>query len=162
MSAADHYATDLTDKQWAIPERLLPEQHWHPGGAGRPPCDLRPIHQRPFSRSIRPAVSGVCCQGISTPGIRFMAISGVGVAGGWGRVGWSTCVICRPVTKSDCPSHRPVLSLVQASRRPRQILRSVLTATNESKGASALWWLIPGTCVAAVVTAAHVDDRASA
>jgi hypothetical protein len=43
MSAANHYATGLTDKQWAILEPLLPEQRWHPGGAGRPPCDLRPL-----------------------------------------------------------------------------------------------------------------------
>src|SRR5919106_193791 len=44
------------------------------------------------SMSIRPAVSGGCCPRISTPGIQFMAISGGGVAGGGGRVGWSNWV----------------------------------------------------------------------
>src|SRR5207253_791919 len=37
MSATNHYATDLSDEQWAILERLLPEQKWHLGGPGRPP-----------------------------------------------------------------------------------------------------------------------------
>src|ERR687895_1192936 len=43
MSATNHYATDLSDEQWAILEPLLPEQKWHPGGPGRPPCDLRQV-----------------------------------------------------------------------------------------------------------------------
>src|SRR5919109_1799416 len=43
MSATNHYATDLSDEQWAILEPLLPEQKWHPGGPGRPPCDVRQV-----------------------------------------------------------------------------------------------------------------------
>src|SRR5918999_5537526 len=86
MSATNHYATDLSDEQWAILEPLLPEQKWHPGGPGRPPCDVRQVINAIFSMSIRPAVSGGCCPRISTPGIRFMAISGGGVARGCGRV----------------------------------------------------------------------------
>src|ERR687888_2388189 len=89
MSATNHYATDLSDEQWAILEPLLPEQKWHPGGPGRPPCDVRQVI-KVFSMSIRPAVSGGCCPPILTPGIRFMAIFGGGVARGWGRGGWST------------------------------------------------------------------------
>ena len=43
MSATNHYATDLSDEQGAILEPLLPEQKWHPGGPGRPPCDVRQV-----------------------------------------------------------------------------------------------------------------------
>src|SRR5919107_3389875 len=43
MSATNYYATDLSDEQWAILEPLLPEQKWHPGGPGRPPCDVRQV-----------------------------------------------------------------------------------------------------------------------
>ncbi len=39
MRAETHYATDMSDEQWAILEPLLPEQKWRPGGPGRPPCD---------------------------------------------------------------------------------------------------------------------------
>src|SRR5919106_3789693 len=42
-SATNHYATDLSDEPWAILEPLLPEQKWHPGGPGRPPCDVRQV-----------------------------------------------------------------------------------------------------------------------
>jgi putative transposase len=43
MSAMNHYATDLSDEQWAILEPLLPKQKWYPGGPGRPPCDVRQV-----------------------------------------------------------------------------------------------------------------------
>src|SRR5918996_3247200 len=42
-SATNHYATDLSDEPWAVLEPLLPEQKWHPGGPGRPPCDVRQV-----------------------------------------------------------------------------------------------------------------------
>lgn len=41
MSTDDHYPTDVTDEQWELLQSLLPERKWHPGGPGRPPCDLR-------------------------------------------------------------------------------------------------------------------------
>src|ERR671914_1187143 len=48
MSATNHYATDLSDEQWAVLEPLLPEQKWHPGGPGRPPCDVRQVINASF------------------------------------------------------------------------------------------------------------------
>src|SRR2546423_11289051 len=85
MSATNHYATDLSDEQWAILEPLLPEQKWHPGGPGRPPCDVRQVINAIFY------VNKTGCQWRSCPrtlatGIRFMAISGVGVTRDCGRV----------------------------------------------------------------------------
>ena len=53
MSATNHYATDLSDEQWAILEPLLPEQKWHPGGPGRPPCDVRQVINAIFYRHYR-------------------------------------------------------------------------------------------------------------
>ena len=47
-SATNHYATDLSDEPWAILEPLLPEQKWHPGGPGRPPCDVRQVINASF------------------------------------------------------------------------------------------------------------------
>ena len=43
MSPDYGYPTDLTDDQWALLQPLLPERTWHPGGPGRPPCDVRRI-----------------------------------------------------------------------------------------------------------------------
>jgi putative transposase len=41
MSAGDRYRTDLTDEPWELLPSVLPERTWHPGGPGRPPCDVR-------------------------------------------------------------------------------------------------------------------------
>jgi hypothetical protein len=43
MSAAAPYATSLSDEQWHGLQRMLPEPKWQPGGAGRPPRDLRRV-----------------------------------------------------------------------------------------------------------------------
>jgi len=43
MSTMQHYPTDLTEAQWTLLLGLLPARQWHPGGPGRPPCDLRPV-----------------------------------------------------------------------------------------------------------------------
>src|SRR5918996_4457551 len=98
------------------------------------------------SMSIRPAVSGVCCPRISTPGIQFMAISGGGVAGGGGRVGWSNCVMRSGVAKSDSRSHRRVLSIRKKSKPLRKTATLVLTEIRGSKGANAICWLTPWAC----------------
>src|SRR5918999_4310952 len=96
MSATNHYATDLSDEQWAILEP--PDQDARQATYDR--------SSMLFSMSIRPAVSGGCCPRISTPGIRFMAISGGGVARGCGRVGWSNCVMRSVVAKGEGRSPR--------------------------------------------------------
>jgi putative transposase len=41
MSPDDGYPTDVTDDPWEWLQPLLPERAWHPGGPGRPPCDVR-------------------------------------------------------------------------------------------------------------------------
>jgi putative transposase len=43
MSTRRYYSTDLTEAQWAFLLPLLPARKWHPGGPGRPPCDLRRV-----------------------------------------------------------------------------------------------------------------------
>jgi len=43
MSPVYDYPTDLTHEQWELLHPLLPERTWHPGGPGRPPCDVRRI-----------------------------------------------------------------------------------------------------------------------
>ena len=43
MSTPWQYPTDLTDEQWTLLQALLPARQWHPGGPGRPPCDLRAV-----------------------------------------------------------------------------------------------------------------------
>ena len=43
MSVPAHYATDLTDAQWELLAALLPARKWKPGGAGRPPLDMRQV-----------------------------------------------------------------------------------------------------------------------
>jgi hypothetical protein len=60
------------------------------------------------------------------------------------RFGWvaDPAALEREGKGEDLQQRIAEVLLVQASRQPRQILRSILTATNESKGASALWWLI--------------------
>jgi transposase len=41
--AQEHYPTDLSDRQWALIEPLLPEPKSGPGKAGRPPSDRRQV-----------------------------------------------------------------------------------------------------------------------
>ena len=43
MSTMQYYPTDLTEAQWTLLLALLPARKWHPGGPGRPPCDLRQV-----------------------------------------------------------------------------------------------------------------------
>jgi transposase len=43
MSTTQYYPTDLTEARWTLLLTLLPERKWHPGGPGRPPCDLRQV-----------------------------------------------------------------------------------------------------------------------
>ena len=43
MSEREHYATNVSDQQWALLEPLLPVPKKQPGGSGRPPRDLREI-----------------------------------------------------------------------------------------------------------------------
>lgn len=43
MSTRVQYPTDLTDWQWPVLQPLLPRRKWHPGGPGRPPCEVRTI-----------------------------------------------------------------------------------------------------------------------
>ena len=43
MSTTFYYPTDLTEAQWTLLVALLPARKWHPGGPGRPPCDLRQV-----------------------------------------------------------------------------------------------------------------------
>jgi putative transposase len=41
MSTVYDYPTDVTDEPWELLHPLLAERTWHPGGPGRPPCDMR-------------------------------------------------------------------------------------------------------------------------
>jgi putative transposase len=41
MSTDYDYPTDVTDAQWELLQPMLPERTGRPGGAGRPPCDVR-------------------------------------------------------------------------------------------------------------------------
>jgi putative transposase len=43
MSTDPYYPTDLRDAQWELLHVLLPERKWHPGGSGRPSCNVRRI-----------------------------------------------------------------------------------------------------------------------
>lgn len=43
MSTRQDYPTDLTEAQWTLLLARLPARKWHPGGPGRPPCDLRQV-----------------------------------------------------------------------------------------------------------------------
>lgn len=43
MSEREHYATNVSDQQWALLEPLLPVPKKQPGGSGRTPRDLREI-----------------------------------------------------------------------------------------------------------------------
>jgi putative transposase len=43
MSTNYDYPTDVTDEQWELLQSLLPGRTWHPGGPGRPPCNVRRI-----------------------------------------------------------------------------------------------------------------------
>jgi putative transposase len=43
MSADYRDPTDVTEEPWALLQALLPERTWRPGGAGRPPGDVRRI-----------------------------------------------------------------------------------------------------------------------
>ena len=43
MSTSAHYATSLSDEHWSVLHLMLPEPKWQPGGAGRPPLDLRRV-----------------------------------------------------------------------------------------------------------------------
>ena len=43
MSTTAPYATSLSDEQWDVLQRLLPEPKWQPGGPGRPPLNLRRV-----------------------------------------------------------------------------------------------------------------------
>lgn len=40
MSTPTQYPTDLTAAQWRLLQPLLPPRKWHPGGPGRPPCEV--------------------------------------------------------------------------------------------------------------------------
>ena len=51
MSTRCQYATDITDAQWPLLCRLLPEGRWRRGGPGRPPCDRRQVLNGIFYRS---------------------------------------------------------------------------------------------------------------
>jgi putative transposase len=43
MSTTRYYPTDVTEAQWTRLQTLRPARKWHPGGPGRPPCDLRRV-----------------------------------------------------------------------------------------------------------------------
>jgi transposase len=43
MSTTPYYPTALTEAQWTRLQTLRPARKWHPGGPGRPPCDLRRV-----------------------------------------------------------------------------------------------------------------------
>jgi putative transposase len=43
MSTTRYYPTALTEAQWTRLQTLRPARKWHPGGPGRPPCDLRRV-----------------------------------------------------------------------------------------------------------------------
>ena len=40
-TSAEAYATNVPDGQWQTLFPLRPDRLWHPGGPGRPPCDVR-------------------------------------------------------------------------------------------------------------------------
>ena len=51
MSTRCQYATDITDAQWPLLSRLLPDGRWRQGGPGRPPCDRRQVLNGIFYRA---------------------------------------------------------------------------------------------------------------
>ena len=142
MSATNHYATDLSDEQWAILEPLLPEQKWHPGGPGRPPCDVRQGIYAIFY------VNKTGCQWRMLPKDFGHWNTVYGYFWRWRHEGlWSRMMEqlrhAERRRQGRRRSPRQALLIVKALRRPRRIRTSVLTETNESKGANAICWLIP-------------------
>src|ERR671914_260411 len=158
-SATNHYATDLSDEQWAILEPLLPEQKWHPGGPGRPPGDVRQVINAIFY------VNKTGCQWRMLPKDFDPWNTVYGYFWRWHREGlWSRMMEQLRQAERRRQGRQPEPSAGSIDSQ------SIKTATQDSdvgfdrnkrvKGRKRhLLVDTLGLIVAVVVTAAHIDDR---